>query len=455
MSTNALDRLWRGWGDLDGQKVRFQSLFFVHFVAFSGFVVFRNVYLGEMGMSGSAMGRIGFLMTAAGVAAQPLWGLVTDYLRAERPVLVVAAAVSAVGLLAYPAADGLAEPFLLVAAGTVAFSVFHAPIVPIANGLVLSRGYDYGRVRAFGSIAFGIGSLGFGFLVAALGIASIVYVYALGMVVLAGVVWTLPRSAGDADEVDAAGPRGRDGAGGGDGVGGEDGSGPGGRDESGGENADEAGDPPLSSAVRTLATNGDFLVVLLVAFVVGLSIRGGSSFFSVYMRAVEASAVVGPWTLSPDALTGVAWTVKTLFETVAFVYALRLTGSHKAFLVAGGAGVALPQVVYGLTSAPWAIVAVQVVGGLGYGLFNLAVVNIVFAVAADRVTSTAQTALTGLGMGLGGAVGQVVAGELSDALGIQRMYLYLAAAGFVGAAIGLAVRSTSADGSAGPTGEAA
>jgi len=419
VSTGTLDRLSRGWADVDAQKLRFQSLFFVHFVAFSGVVVFRNVYLEEMGLSGSAMGQIGFLMTAAGVAAQPVWGVVTDYLQAERPVLVVGAVVSAVGLLAYPVADGLAAPFLLVAAGTAVFSVFHAPIVPIANGLVLSRGYDYGRIRAFGSIAFGIGSLGFGVLVAAAGITSIVYVYVVGMVVLVAVVWTLSGTNGDEDESDAA---------------------------------DDA-EPPLSEAVRALAANREFLAVLLVAFVIGLSIRGGSAFFSVYMRAVEASLVLGPWTLSADALTGLAWTVKTVFETVAFVYALRISESYGAFLVLGGVGLALPHLVYGLTADLWAVLAVQVVGGLGYGLYNLAVVNLVFAVAADRVTSTAQTVLTGLGIGFGGAVGEIVTGELVDAVGLQRTYLALAAVGVVGAAFGLLLRGTAAGDGSAPSGD--
>lgn len=406
MSTTAFDRLWRGWDDIDGQKVRFQSMFFVHFVAFSGVVVFRNVYLEEMGMSGSAMGQIGFLMTATGVAAQPLWGLVTDYLRAERPVLVAGAVVSAAGLLAYPLADGLAEPFLIVAVGTAVFSVFHAPIVPIANGLVLSRGYDYGNIRAFGSIAFGIGSLGFGFLVAALGIASIVYVYVLGMVVLTGVVWTLSESSNGTDE--------------------------------------DGDEPPMLRALQTLVTNVDFLLVLLVAFVLGMSIRGGSAFFSVFMRAIDARAALGPWTLSADALTGLSWTVKTAMETVAFLYAVRFFESNKAFLVVGAAAVTVPLVVYGITVDPWLIVGVQAVGGLGYGLYNLAVVNIVYDVASDRVTSTAQTVLTGAGLGFGGAVGQVVAGDLVDRIGIQEMYLYVAAIGFTGAAIGLFVRRSKA-----------
>ena len=102
--------------------------------------------------------------------------------------------------------------------------------------------------------------------------------------------------------------------------------------------------------------------------------------------------------------------------------------------------------VYGLTGQPWAIIAVQSASGLGYGLYYVAIVNLVYVVASDRVTSTAQTVLTGAGLGFGGAVGQVAGGELMDLVGVQEMYLYLAVVGFVGAAVALFVRQ---DGSIG------
>jgi PPP family 3-phenylpropionic acid transporter len=436
VTSPAVDRVRASLAGLDGTKVRFQTLFFVNFVAFSGFAVFRNVYLEEMGMSGSAMGQIGFLMTATGVVAQPVWGLVTDYLHAERPVLVVGAVVSGVGLLAYPVADGLGTPFLLVAVGTAVYSAFRAPIRPVANSLVLQRGYDYGNIRAFGSIAFGIGSLGFGLLVASLGVVSVVYFYALGMVALVVVVWSVPerdRSAKDTD-VDAADTGTPDGAADAD------------SDTLDGDtdvDEDIDGDgADIDSAVRALVTNVDFLVVLSVAFLLGLSISGGSAFFSVYMREVGAGIAVGTVSLSPDAVTGGAWALKTVFEAVAFVYAVRLGWSYKTFLVLGGAAVTVPNLVYGLTADPWVVVAVQTVGGLGYGLYYVAAVNLVHVVADDRVASTAQSVLTGVGIGFGGAVGQVVAGELYDLVGIQRMYVAVAVIGFAGAAVGLLLRQS-------------
>jgi len=421
---------------LSGEKARFQALFFVYYASFSGFAVFRNVYLEEMGMSGSAMGQIGFLMTATGVAVQPLWGVLSDYFRAERPVLILGAVASAVALLSYPVAAGLAAPFVLVAVGTAVYSAARAPIVPIANGLVLSRGYDYGGVRAFGSIAFGIGSLGFGFLVAALGTASIVYFYVGGTAVLVAIVLSVSGGADAEDgesDADAEPESGEPDAGAEPAADGGDG-------ESVATDGEKAEEASLSEAVRALVTNVDFLVVLAVGFLVGFAIRGGSAYFSVYMRAVGAGVVLGPWSLSPDAVTGLSWAVKTAFEAVAFVYAVRLSWSYRSFLLVGGVAVTVPNLVYGLTGQPWAIIAVQSASGLGYGLYYVAIVNLVYVVASDRVTSTAQTVMTGAGIGFGGAVGQVAGGELMDLVGVQEMYFYLAAVGFAGAAVAALVR---------------
>lgn len=402
---------------LDGAKVHFQLLFFMSFIASSGFVVFRNVYLEEMGLSGSQMGLIGFLLMATGVVAQPAWGLLTDYFRAERTVLVVAGVASAVAILSYPVGDGLAEPFLLIAVGSAAYSAFRQPIGPIASGMVLSRGFDYGSVRAFGSLAFAIGSLGFGFVVGTLGSVSIVYFYVAGTALMVGIAWSLPGDR-NADE----------------------------GEEAAGDDEDEPNEPGLLGATRMLVTSPTFLVIVGASFLLRLSAMGGEAFFSVYMRSVDASIAVGPWTLRPDGMTGVAWTINSAIEAVAFLYALKASISHKWLLVGGGAILVIPNLVYGVTTRPWILLAVQSLGGIGFAMVTVATVDLAHDIAAERVTSTAQTLLNGFGFSLGGAAGQIVAGTLYDAVGIMDMYVGIAIIGFAGAALGLVV---SADGRSG------
>lgn len=385
----------------DGVKLRFQLLFFLNFIAISGFVTFRNVYFEEIGLTGTEMGVIGFLLLATGVAVQPVWGLLTDYLGYQRRVIVLGGIASAIGLLAYPVAASLPEPFALLVVATVVYSAFRAPITPIATEMVLSRGYEYGQIRAFGSLAFAVGSLGFGVVVSYLGSVSVVYFYVVGVVAIVGITASLPATADTGD--------------------------------------DDDDQPPIREAASALVTNRNFLVVLLASFLLRLSAVGGEAFFSVYMRTVEVGLALGPLVVAPDGMTGLAWGINSGVEAIAFVYALRGNHSYKRLLVVGGVLLVLPNLVYGLTTIPWVLLAIQALGGIGFAVTSVATVDLAADIAADRVSNTAQTLLAGIGYSLGGAVGQVAAGVLLDAVGIRQMYVAIALLGFLGAFVGLLV----------------
>ena len=401
----------RQYLSLNSSKGRFQLLFFVYFIGSSGFSVFRNVYLEEMGLSGSQMGQIGFLLMAAGVLAQPAWGLLSDYFRADRMILVVGGLGSALALLSYPVADTLGAPFVLVAVGTALYSVLRSPISPIATGMVLSRGFDYGSVRAFGSLAWAIGSLGFGILVGYLGSVSIIYFYVGSAVLMVLIAWSLPDDQQDEDA----------------------------REDS----ANEADEPGLKTAARALITNRDFLVILAASFLLRLSISGGEAFFAVYMRQVQVTLGAGPLVLSPDSMTGVAWMINSGIEAIAFLYVLKTNIPYKWLLVGGGFIVVIPNLVYGLTTQPVILLTIQSLGGIGFAMVSVAAVDLAHEISAERVTSTAQSLLTGLGYGLGAATGQIVAGTLLDTVGIMDMYVGISVLGFLGAAVGLLVSTGS------------
>lgn len=408
---------------LGSVKTRLKLLFFVYFIASSGFAVFRNVYLEEMGLSGTQMGQIGFVLMATGVVAQPAWGLLTDYFRAERTVLVFAGVSSALAILSYPVGDALTATFLVVALGTVGFSALRAPVGPIATGMVLSRGFDYGSVRAYGSLAFAVGSLGFGVVVGTLGSVSIVYLYVAGAALLAVIAWSLPVDEEERVEANEAN-----------------------------EDKEDDDEPQLLTATRMLVANPVFLVVVVTSFLLRLSVVGGEAFFSVYMRQVQIRLAVGPWTLSPDSMTGVAWMINSGIEAVAFLYVLKANRSYRWLLVVGGVIVVIPNFVYGVTTQPVVLLAVQSLGGIGFAMSSVAAVELVDDIAAERVTSTAQTLLAGFGYGLGGAAGQIVAGTLFDVVGIMDMYVGIAAIGFAGAAVGLLISANGGPGESQPAG---
>ena len=383
--------------DLDPTKTRFQALYFVYFISFSGFTVFRNVYLEEIGMTGFQMGMIGFVLIIVGVLAQPAWGLLTDWKGIHREVLIVGAVASALGLLAYPIGDatggsvaGWEVAFIVILVGTGLYSLFQAPIVPIANSLVLAEGFDYGRIRAFGSISFGIGSLGIGVLLATFATSFVVFFYLAGMVVIVALIWNMPAR------------------------------------------TEEAGSDLTAEAIALL-TRRPFLLLLSVAFLLGMASSASSAFFSVYMRAIGAG----------DSLTGLAWAIKTVFEAVTFLYVLRFGVSYRLLLVVGAAFNAVTNLVYFSTVNPIPIMGAQLFAGIGYATFYLAAVNLAHDMAPGQLKSTAQTVLAAAGIGAGGAVGQVIAGHLMDLVGVQDMYVFLAAFAGLAALVGLLVRRRS------------
>ncbi len=369
-------------------STRFSLIYFTYFLAFSGFGTFRNVFLEDIGFTGWEMGVIGALITVLAVVAQPFWGVVTDWRGAQREVLLLCAAVTGLSVLAYPAAPLFDAAFLVVAAGTLVYAVFHAPITPITDSLVLSTSSFYGRLRAFGSVAFGVGSLVYGYMIAEAGSSVIFYFYTLGMAVLVVVAWNLPARSESPMEI-----VGRD-------------------------------------AVRLLSDR-DYLLLLTSAFVVGTTLLSGNDFFSVYVREIGGS----------DATTGLAWFVLTMVEAVAFVYLFRVTDRYRPLLALGAFAYSAKYTVYYLVSDPAVVVASHLLTGVSFAAFYLAAVSLANALAPDSLKSTAQTVLWSATFGVGAGAGHLLAGHLHDSVGVQSMYGYLAVLAAVGGLVALLIRS--------------
>lgn len=354
----------------------FKWFYFVFFAAGSGFIVFRNAYFESIGMTGLQMGIVGFLLKAAGILAQPAWGLLGDRLGAQRRLLMAGVGVSGAVMLVYPR---VARVFPVLVVATVVFAAFRTPVRPMANAMLLSEGFSYGSVRAYGSIAYGIAALGLGVVIARLGSAIVFYTYAAGMALLVAILTRIPV---------------------------------------------ESKPPTESVGLRavSLVRDRNFAALLAAAFVMGAMFPAASTYLAVYVRAIGAS----------DAITGLSIAVKTLAEGVVFLYATRLAISYRALLAAGAGCHVLAYVVYATTAAPILVVSLQFVVGVGYAAFMLAAVNLAYDLAAPSIKSTAQTFLAGFGLAAGTGVGTLATGWLLDLVGVQAMYGYVA---FLGVAV--------------------
>lgn len=361
-----------------GEKRQYQLLYFVFFASSNGFVVFRNAYFEEVGLTGGQMGLLGAVLVVGGMLAQPVWGALADRFAASKTILLIAAGVSSVTILAYPLAGrvpaSVVDPFLLLVVATALLSTVRSPIVPITNAMILSKGYDYGQVRAFGSIAFGLGSLAIGWLLAETATAIVFYIYAVGMVVLVFIIRGVPDAEADLT-------------------------------------------PDLKRDALRLLTDRRFILLLAVAMVLGGVSSAGSAYFSVYVRAIGAS----------DGLTGTAWMIKTVGEAAIFLSMAKIGLANRTQLTLGASLYVGTFLVYAAIATPAAILGVQLVFGVGLALFNLAVVNFAHRFSPEELTSTGQAVLSAFGIGSGRALGQLAAGGVMDLVGVQSMYYVLAA----------------------------
>lgn len=369
----------------------FKLFFFLLFASFSGYVMFRNVFLDEIGLSGTQMGLIGLTFPLVGMVTQPAWGLVADWRGASKPILYISMVGTAAGALLYALAPVVGVTFLGVLLATIVFAAFRAPAIPIATALVLSAGASYENVRAYGSIAFGVAGLGFGFLIGITATESIFYAYCVGMVLILLLLTRLP--VGDTEAL---------------------------------------GDDLDLATVRRLLDR-QFLLLLAAAFFLGVMTPASAAFFSVYVRAID----------QPDSITGFAWLIKTTAEAATFVYVARRGGGSYRLLM--GAGGALYLVTYALLATTGAIVVVvssQLLLGTGYALFNLASVNLAHALSPSALKSTAQSLLMVGGVNAGRTVGELATGVLVDLVGVQAMYGYVAVLGLLVIGFALAISPT-------------
>ncbi|QSG07060.1 MFS transporter [Halapricum desulfuricans] len=367
-------RFVSGFGSLlDADSYRYHAVYLTYFAASNGLVSFRNAFFEDVGLTGSQMGLLGALLVAGGLVAQPVWGVLADRFSATRAVLLIGVAVSGLGVLLFPLAAHVAWTFGVLAVATLVVSVFRAPILPVANSMVLSQGVEYGHVRAVGSVAFGVGSLLLGWIVAGFGLDWVFYVYALGMGFVFASVWTLSDPRADIS-------------------------------------------PDLRRDAVQLVTNRGFLLLLLVASLVAGSYSAGDAFLSVYLRDLTGG----------DATTGLAWLVKTVAEAVVFLALAGADLDNRAVLAAGAGATAAGYLVLGVTTAVPLAVGIQVLSGAGVALFLFAAVHMTHRYAPTTLAATGQALLTSAGMGLGRIVGQLGSGWAVSAAGVRALYLVLA-----------------------------
>jgi PPP family 3-phenylpropionic acid transporter len=351
-----------------GAAPRHAALYAAQFFAFGVILPFLPAVLAARGLDAAEVAAVLAAGSAVRLVAGPLGGRAADALGAPRAVLAAASLAAA-----------LAAAGFLLAAGFVALLLVHlvlsaamASVVPLSDAVTVGaarRGeLDYGRVRAWGSIAFILAALLAGQAAAGFGVAAVVPLVVAGLAATALAALVLPPGATRAAE----GPRGL---------------------------------AAFLAPLRIPALRWQLLVTGLVG--------GSHAFYYAFGTLHWQAAGLGA------GLIGALWATGVVAEIAVFLWARGLVarvGPIGFSLLACGAGV-VRWGATAVTTDPFLLFPLQLLHAATFGAQHLATMAVLGRIVPPAQAGTAQALHASLGGGLAMGVMTALCGPLYATFG--------------------------------------
>lgn len=170
---------------------------FYSFFFFASAMIFSQtaVFLEQKGLSGTEIGFTLATISLAATISQPIVGFLADRFKNRSSILRILLLGAATCIFLLPSING----FLPIVTMVFIFSLFLEPTFTLADTTVIEAAryepaIEYGKVRWFGSIAWGIGSLALGIILQFLGGFSTAFTLFTVLALFAvGITFTFPK----------------------------------------------------------------------------------------------------------------------------------------------------------------------------------------------------------------------------------------------------------------------
>jgi PPP family 3-phenylpropionic acid transporter len=349
---------------------------------------FWPVFLDHRGLSGAEIGTLLALGTWAKTAANPVAGQLADRSGRRRTVIGTLALAALVGAAALVWAEGF---WWVLPAHLLMFAAFQSTI-PLGESqtiaAVAERGFDYGRLRLWGSLAFVLGVLAVGELLTRQSPDAVLYGVMAGLALLVAASAALPA---------AARPQ------------------------------DRTGRAPLGALLR----HPGFLTLLVAGALLQASHAAYYAFSAVHWQAAGLSSATVSWLWAEGVIAEVG-----LFAVGA--WALRRVGPAGLLALAGAAG-ALRWSVTAASTDLAALIAVQALHAFTFGAAHLGAMHAIARAAPAGLLATAQGVYAGVSGGVVMGAALLGAGWLYERTG-GGVFWAMAAMSLAGGAAALALR---------------
>ena len=359
---------------------RLSAFYFFYFAVLGAFVPYRGRYFDALGFDSFTIGLSSAVISLATIAAPYGWAALSDRYHAGHRVLLVGVLMSLISLV-IGLDQTLALPLLLAMA---AYSLFWNAILPQAEALTLTRtaktGSDYSRIRLWGSVGYLVTVLMVGYGVEWYGARFMQPVVLVFTAVLLLSVLLLPKH----EQINR--------------------------------------DMLRHDRLRSRLLQPSVLAFMLAAVLVTVSHAPYYTFFDLYLRGLGFSASQSGWLI----------TLGVLAEIVMFWFAKRLIAalSFRHLLLAA----LLITAVRWLLLACWPqylplLLFIQVLHAVSFALIHSLAMHFLYGEFPPHQRGRAQAIYSALSYGVGGALGNVLAGALwRDGAGGEATYLMASAA---------------------------
>jgi PPP family 3-phenylpropionic acid transporter len=371
--------------------MRLGVFYFLFFAQVGAYVAYFPLYLAARGLSAAEIAWVLALPAMARVFAPALWGWVADRSGAQRGIVALSCAVSALAFAAMPFVDAIAW---LVGA----MSLFSAAALPLIEAITLAslagqagpqlgtQLGNYGPIRLWGSISFLAVVLAGGAWLDRYPVTLLTVPMAVFMALACVTALSLPSGRAQAS----------------------------------------AQPVPLRLTPAVAALLG-------AAFCNAIAHGVLYAFLSLHLEALGYSG----------AMMGVLWTIGVAAEIVVFFYLPQLFRRYalSAILVASLACAVVRFLAIGWAAHElWIVLLAQLLHAATFGSFHAASVAAAYRIFPAGAQARGQTLLSSIGYGAGAAVGTVVAGWAWEAGGAPLAFTVAALAALVGAFIALRLK---------------
>ncbi len=371
----------------------FKQLYFFLFAPFALQMTFLNLYYERRGLSHGEIGSLGAVTSALSIVAPLLFGVIADRLGRKQWVLFGLA----LGVAIFMPSQWFASSLIALGVLAVLVAICNSPLIPLTDALCLDRlhaagdpqGNRYARIRVWGSV---------GFVVAACGVPQVIklvdqpdplrrLIPVFVCMGAAGLLFalrtaTLPPSAHDME-------------------------------------AALGYDRPSGSLRTVLATPG---LRRLVALLFGSWVANATYyvFLSLYLEKIGVA----------DHLKGAYWSVGVAAEVVFMIFAgglLQRLGVRRMLLL-GLLGRTLRLVAFTYPLPPLVVlIFVQPLHALAFAAVHLGTIAFLARTVPAEHRATGQSLVAAVVSGLGGVIGNLMAGWISEAasLGALRSFTSL------------------------------